>query len=269
MRLSIVLSDAHAAGVDPRSALERDRALVAAARGRLDGITLIQGWATPRWNLQALTAAAYLSAQARPLGATVRGLPLGVLNPIWLAEQLVTVDHAWEGSFRAGLSIGSQAAFATHGVDPERGPARFEEGVGLIRRMWTESTLASAGPTFVIAEVRPTLRPVHPGGPQLFLDVTDEASAALAARLGLGMHAGQDEGDHPSALISAYRGSGGAGEVSLELGFESATLDRLASLAADSVDQVDVRLPQVDGPEDTRRQAVDDLARRLDVVRGR
>jgi len=270
MRLSVVLSDAHPAGVAPATALERDRALVAAARGRLDGITLTHGWATARWNPAALTMAAYLSADARPLRATVRGLPLGVVNPVELAEQLATVDHAWQGTFQASVSIGSAEAFAVLGVDPVLGPARFEESLDLVRRMWTATPLAGTGPQFRFSEVRPTLRPAQPQGPPLSLEATGGVGMILARRLRLGLHLGRlDDLDETSRLVETWQTLGGDGDVSLELDAGQASVDTLSALAAARVDQVDVRLSPDDVGSPSLLRLVAELARRRASVGAR
>jgi alkanesulfonate monooxygenase SsuD/methylene tetrahydromethanopterin reductase-like flavin-dependent oxidoreductase (luciferase family) len=265
MRLSVVLSGTHPVGVAPDVALAHYRAVVAAARGRLDGVTVWHGWLSDTWNPQPLPLAAYLSADGLPLSATVRRLPLGIVNPIEIAEQLATVDHAWEGRFRASVRVGPQAAFARLGVDAARGPARFEESLDLVRRMWQALPMAGAGPQFRFAEVRPTLRPVRPTGPPLALEVADDTGLLLARRLGLGVHLGR-QGDVGTAyrLVQSWRTLGGEGEVSLEA--EAALVDdeALAALARAGTDQVDVRIPPV-APDDVARVVVD-LARRREAI---
>jgi alkanesulfonate monooxygenase SsuD/methylene tetrahydromethanopterin reductase-like flavin-dependent oxidoreductase (luciferase family) len=263
------MSGLHPLDVDPRQALDRDRALVAMIRGRLDGITLTRGWASARWNPQALTEAAYLSADAQPLDATVRDIPLGVVNPIELAEQLATVDHAWEGNFYASLSTGTRTAFAIHGIDASLGPARFEEGLQLVRTMWKDSSLVGIGPQFRFAEVYPTLRPANRGGPPLSLEISDPEGLALAVRHGLGVHVlSRDDMYGAGDLIELYRRMGGKGEVSVELGVEHVTTDWLQATSDRGLDQVDVRLPAVDGDWERSTHAVDDLIHRVEVIRG-
>lgn len=269
MRIGVVLSDGHEVGQDAGRTLGRDRELIAALRGRVDGITLHHGWATaPRWNLQALTAAAFLSAEADPLHLTVRGLPLGVLNPIELAEQLGTVDHAWDGRFSAGLSVGSALGYGAYGIDPAVGPSRFEEGLGLMRRMWALEPFAGDGPHFVFSEVRPTLRPVQDGGPPLSLRVLDAHDARFAARCDLGLHleieaaaAARDE------VVAAYRGAGGVGEVSLEVGFDDASAADLSRFADAGYDHVDVRLRRPGDAPDAVLTRVDELSGRAAGIR--
>lgn len=224
MRVNIVLSDGHAVGIDPVTALGHDRELVAAAREGLGGVTLHHGWATaPRWNLQAITFGAFLGVDAGPLHLTIRDLPVGVANPIELAEQLATVDHAWRGRFSAGITVGTPPEFAAFGLDPATGPARFSEGVGLMRRMWRLEPFAGEGPVFVFGEVRPTLRPVQDGGPPLALGVVAPDDARAAASHGLGVHLGLAVGPADREhIVAAYREAGGDGELSVAIRYAEA-----------------------------------------------
>ncbi|MPZ79738.1 MAG: LLM class flavin-dependent oxidoreductase [Actinophytocola sp.] len=268
MRIAVVLSDGHPTGVDPKAALAADLALLAAARDRLDGVTLRHGWGTaPRWNPQVLTTAAYLSGAAGQLAVTVHGLPLGVRNPIELAEQLATVDHAWSGRTRAGLAVGTPAECASHGIDPAHAADRFAEGLRLLRSMWTDETVRGTGPGYVFDEVRPTLRPVQPSGPPLSLAAKDGADAETAARLGLGLHAELGPNGEWEGLVGRYRSAGGSGELSLTIGFGATGAGELARLAAAGVDQVDVRVRAPGADPAHVMSTVDELAARGQSVR--
>lgn len=244
MRVSVVMSDGHAVGTDPGRALDQDRQLLVAVRDRLDGITLHHGWATaPLCNLQAITVGAFLAVESEYLHLSIRHLPLGVVNPIELAEQLATVDHAWGGRFAAGVTVGTSAAFPAYGLDPAIGPSRFAEGLALMRRMWRLEPFAGEGPNFRFGEVHPTLRPVQEGGPPLSLGVTGADEARTAAEHGLRLHVRQQAslGAH-DGILSAYRSAGGDGGVSVEMTHAEATPEALAGLADRGCDHVDVRL---------------------------
>lgn len=269
MRVSVVMSDGHPAGTDPAGALEEDRRLLAAVRDRLDGITLHHGWGTaPRWNLQAISVGAFLGEEAGPLHLTIRGLPLGVVNPIELAEQLATLDHAWNGRFAAGLTVGTTASFSSYGLDPAVGPSRFAEGLGLMRDMWALQPFSGTGPNFRFDEVRPTTRPVQEGGPPLSLSAVTTEDARTAAEHRLGVHVGIEvPPDDGGAVVAAYRETGGDGAVSVELGHVDATPARLTALADQGVVQVDVRLREPDDDSSNALARVTELATNAEAVR--
>jgi alkanesulfonate monooxygenase SsuD/methylene tetrahydromethanopterin reductase-like flavin-dependent oxidoreductase (luciferase family) len=274
MRLSAVMSRVHHPEVDPVEARDADYALVAALRDRLDGITFFHGSTPRQWDLHAVCTAAYLSADAFPLAATVRGLPLGVLNPVELAEQLATLDHAWEGRFDAGVVVGCTAVLARHGIPADRASTRFEESLGIMRAMWSEPRLSGTGPNFVFEQVQPTLLPHQEGGPPVELEVSDRGGAAAAARLRLGAHlrvAREPDDSRDGAwidLLTAYRHAGGGGSVSISLALAEATVPALAALAAADVDRVDVVFRRNGTALDALLRDLDELTSRLRVVRG-
>lgn len=271
MRLGVVLADAHPRAVDPRSALERDREFIAAARERVDAVTLCHRWsAAGPWNLHPISYAAFLAGETADLHVTVRGIPLGVLNPVEVAEQLATLDHAYAGRFTAGVTVGSDAAFRVYGIEPAVGLARFEESLGIVRKMWAALPFAAEGPQFRFAEVRPTLRPFRPGGPPVSWDARDAAGAAAAARYGLGLHV--EHGTDPavrSAVAADYRSAGGSGPASVEIDFDQATGDGLRRLREEGFDEVDVRVRRLDDPPATALRRLDELAAGARAAAGR
>jgi alkanesulfonate monooxygenase SsuD/methylene tetrahydromethanopterin reductase-like flavin-dependent oxidoreductase (luciferase family) len=259
MRLSAVLSGVHPLDVDPLDARDSDRALVAAVRDRLDGITVEHGWSSPRWRLQALSSAAYLSADAGSLGATVRGLPLGVLNPVELAEQLATLDHAWDGRFGASVVVGSPDELSWHGIDADHATARFEQSLQIIREMWSQPVLSGSGPEFVFDEVRPTLRPRQEAGPPLALEVSSTVGTAVAAERSLGLHVTHAGSASWPQLVASYRKSGGQGRVSVCLTAADASGPALDELLAAGVAQVDVLVRTAETTQEELMSTVDRL----------
>jgi alkanesulfonate monooxygenase SsuD/methylene tetrahydromethanopterin reductase-like flavin-dependent oxidoreductase (luciferase family) len=261
MRLSAVLSGVHPLDADPIDARNADVRVVAAVRGRLDGITVEHSWPAARWQLNAVSNVAYLSSQAHPLRASLRGLPLGVLNPVELAEQLATLDHAWEGRFDASVVIGSVRELVSHGIDPAHARARFEQALDIIRAMWSLPALSGTGPEFVFDEVQPTLRPSQPGGPPLSFEAADAEGAAAAAQHRLGLHVGLEAARRWPELVATYRDGGGAGTASVCLALADATPSVLKDLATAGVDQADVVVRDADTSRDDLLRVLDELAR--------
>jgi alkanesulfonate monooxygenase SsuD/methylene tetrahydromethanopterin reductase-like flavin-dependent oxidoreductase (luciferase family) len=258
MRIGVVISDGHTTDVDPRSALAQDLGLVQAVRDHLDGIVYHDGWLTgPRWNLAALSVGAFLGPTSGALELTIRSLALGVRNPVELAEQLANLDHAWHGRFRASLSVGTPAQCAAFGLDPDQAASRLEDGLGVVRDMWTKPTMAGAGPNYVFGEIRPTMRPVRPEGPPLGLAVANANDAAAAERLGLGAHVHHGDGAWEQLLTAD-----GDRETSVELEFSAVTADELGRLSAAGVRQVDVRLREPGDEPAAVRARVEQLAER-------
>jgi alkanesulfonate monooxygenase SsuD/methylene tetrahydromethanopterin reductase-like flavin-dependent oxidoreductase (luciferase family) len=82
----------------------------------------------------ALTHAAALTQRIR-LGVSVVVLPLH--SPIHVAHQVATLDHLSGGRAVLGVGLGRTDHYAEFGVPTERRVARFNEGVALIKSLWT------------------------------------------------------------------------------------------------------------------------------------
>ncbi|MDQ4038519.1 MAG: LLM class flavin-dependent oxidoreductase [Actinomycetota bacterium] len=246
MRLAAIVSCRHRLGADSARALADDRQLVAALQESAD--VLVLEYVCPHgehWNLNGISYAAYLAEQAGPLGAVVRGLPLGVRNPVELAEALATLDHAWTGRFAAGLVLATPEQLSAYGKDPDLANDRFDESLVILSKMWSGRAFSADGAAYRFAEVRPTLLPYTAGGPPMSLSVADRSAAILAARRGLGLHLPGSAAGSAADLITSYRQADGAGEVSVEIVAGDTIGSTVAALDQLGVDQVDLRLPAV------------------------
>lgn len=234
---------------------------MAALQGSVDVLVLEQSCAHGgHWNLNASSYAAYLAEHAGPLGAVVRGLPLGIANPVWLAEELATLDHAWEGRFAAGLVLAAPGEFAAHGKDPVLAQARFAESLVILDRMWSGQPFSADGQVHRFDEVRPTLLPFAAGGPPVSLSVTDVDGTVFAAERGLNLHLPASATGSAQALISSYQRAGGAGEVSVEVVAGDHVGSVVAALDQLGVAQADLRLPAAQSDPDPAKTLAELLA---------
>lgn len=251
MRLAAILSCRHPLGADSAGALDADRELVRILRESADVLVLEQvSTDLPNWNLSGIAYAAYLAECAAPLACVVRGLPLGVCNPVDLAEALATLDHAWAGRFAAGLVQATPRMLAEHGKDPLLMATRFDEALAILDRMWAGKPFAAQGHAYRFSEVQPTLLPYTAGGPDLSLSVTDQAGAALAARHGLGLHLPCSVRASRGQLIRSYQLAGGVGQVSVEVEATEPVGSTALELGDLGVTQVDLRLPSPSSGQD-------------------
>ena len=272
MRLAAIVSCRHPLGTDSARALADDQELLVALRGSVDAVVLEHTCTHGgHWNLNAISYAAYRAGDpalaedparaeaAAPLGAAVRGLPAGVLNPVWLAEQLATLDHAWGGRFAAGLVLAGPDEFVAHGMDPSLAIPRFEESLAILGKMWSGEPFSADGQAYRFDEVRPTLLPYTAGGPPLSLSVTDADGAAFAAQRRLGVHLPASAAGSADALISSYRRAGGAGEVAVEVLAGEQVGSTVAALDQLGVAQVDLRLPATQPGDPDPAKALEEL----------
>jgi probable F420-dependent oxidoreductase len=102
---------------------------------------------------------------------------LGLRHPFISARAFATLD--WVSGGRAVIGAGAgwlESEWRAIGVDPASRGARFDEAIAVCRRLWSEETVAHAGPHFAFAEV--AFEPKPPQGPIPIL-VGGESARAL------------------------------------------------------------------------------------------
>ena len=94
--------------------------------------------------LETMTYAAACSERLR-LGCVVFVTPLH--QPVHLAKSLASLDQLSQGRLEVGVGIGGRSRpFSAFEVDPDDGlVARFNEGVALMKALWTEPTVTFDG----------------------------------------------------------------------------------------------------------------------------
>jgi probable F420-dependent oxidoreductase len=98
------------------------------------------------------------------LGTAVLLTPLR--SPVHLAKSLATVDQLSDGRLDVGVGIGgSTKVYPAFGITADRRVARFNEGIRLMRALWTESRVTFQGEFWQLEnaalEPKPRQRP-HP-----------------------------------------------------------------------------------------------------------
>jgi probable F420-dependent oxidoreductase len=133
---------------------------------------------------------------------------LGLRHPFVSARAFATLD--WLSGGRALIGAGAgwlRSEWQAMGIDPATRGDRFDEAIVVCRRLWTEETIANAGPHFPFAEVAFEPKPVQQPIPIL---VGGESPRALrrAGRLGdgwIGMGHTPDTAGASMATIQGYR----------------------------------------------------------------
>lgn len=189
MQLQLIVSQTHLRDADSQTVT---RELLELAKGAedaaLDGLAVNHSWlAYPVIGLQAIPLAAWLSAYS-DLPMMVNHLALSIMNPVELAENLVTLDHATSGKVSASVTPNvAEEQMATFGIDPASGLSRFEEGLDILDKMWTTKEFSHQTGNYNIPPVNPTLYPVQVGGPPLAVTAVSASDATLAVKHGLGI----------------------------------------------------------------------------------
>lgn len=110
-----------------------------------------------------LTYAAAITTRMR-LGSAV--LLTALRNPVHLAKSLATLDQLSGGRLIIGVGLGSDPkAYPAYGLSGEGRAARFEEGIEVMKRLWTEPRVTFKGRfttlDHVAMEPKPAQKP-HP-----------------------------------------------------------------------------------------------------------
>ena len=145
--------------------------------------------ARPRF--EALTTLAAIAARTQrvKLGTAVL-LPM-LRHPVLLANEVANLDHVAHGQLILGVGIGGNSPavaqeFAACGVPIARRVGLFEEGITLMRRLWTEPEVTFQGCYFKVQSLRLGLRPLQPSGVPLWLAGSADNALRRVLRLGDG-----------------------------------------------------------------------------------
>jgi alkanesulfonate monooxygenase SsuD/methylene tetrahydromethanopterin reductase-like flavin-dependent oxidoreductase (luciferase family) len=139
----------------------------------------------PFQHFQPIPVLARFAAEAGAMELVTGVLLTPLLNPVQMAEDVATLDHICEGRliFGVGLGYRPEEFEAAGGAMSER-VGRFEEGLALMKRLWTEDAVTHHGRFYRVTDARPTARPHQRPHPRIWIAASAEAPVRRAARLG-------------------------------------------------------------------------------------
>jgi len=108
-------------------------------------------------------------------------------SPVMLAEELATLDIVCGGRLDVGLGIGYLPyEYEVMGVPYEERIPRFEEGIALIRQLWTNDRVDFEGEFYSVPDGHVHIRPSQEPNPPIWLGAQTKVGIRRAARLGDG-----------------------------------------------------------------------------------
>jgi alkanesulfonate monooxygenase SsuD/methylene tetrahydromethanopterin reductase-like flavin-dependent oxidoreductase (luciferase family) len=189
MDIGVILGDVHAS-LPAREHLDNLlRQVEAAQRGGIRYITIGQHYlyGDLRW-LQPVPTLARLAAELDDtvtLATTIIQVPL--YHPIALAEELATLDILTRGRLIVGAGAGyRKEEFDAFGIDFALRFAMMEEGLTLMKRLWTESQVTFEGRFWSLQNGHPHIAPWQQPHPPIWIGAMRDVGVLRSARLGDG-----------------------------------------------------------------------------------
>ncbi len=143
-------------------------------------------WLTyPMQMLQITPLMGYIAAHAEGMTIGPNILILPPLNPMHVAEEAATLDVLTGGKYILGIGLGyRQPEFDAFGIPLNERAPRFNEAIGLMRRLWTEDRVTHQGRFYTVNDAGLSVKPVRSGGPPLYIAAQAETPVRRAARIG-------------------------------------------------------------------------------------
>ncbi len=131
----------------------------------------------PRLEIFTLLAAVAARTERIHIGPGV--LLLCLRNPVHVAQSIVSLDHISNGRVIFGVGVGGEHAkeFQASGVSVRERGARTDEGLAVLKRLWTEDEIDHEGQFWKLARIAVRPRPRQSPHPPIW--VGGRAAAAL------------------------------------------------------------------------------------------
>jgi probable F420-dependent oxidoreductase len=156
--------------------------------------------------LECMTAMAALAGRTRRLKFGMNVVSLALRDPVLLAKQCATIDMLSEGRLLPGFGIGSPLGpeWEALGIDTTTRGRRTDEGLMVIRRLWTEENVHFDGRFVTLRGATIAPRPVQPDLP-MWIGGASAAAVRRTARFGTGWQAGPETPAELATVVAAIR----------------------------------------------------------------
>lgn len=142
-------------------------------------------FSNPYQQLHPLPFLARVAAESGNMRLGVGILLSALLNPVDVCEQVTTLDAITHGRFILGVGLGYRdVEYDAFGIDRSRRVRIFEEGLEVMRRLWTEPVVSHEGERVKLREVSWPTRPVQRPHPPIWVAANNDPAVRRAARLG-------------------------------------------------------------------------------------
>jgi alkanesulfonate monooxygenase SsuD/methylene tetrahydromethanopterin reductase-like flavin-dependent oxidoreductase (luciferase family) len=139
-----------------------------------------------------LTVAGAIAARTEEMRIGTAGRILSLDHPIHIAEAAATLDVISGGRLDLGVTRASldEEAHIAFDSPHEESRGRFEEGLEILRRAWTEESFSFEGDHYRVPEVSVYPRPAQEPHPPLYVVAVSPERLAFASREGINAYIG-------------------------------------------------------------------------------
>jgi alkanesulfonate monooxygenase SsuD/methylene tetrahydromethanopterin reductase-like flavin-dependent oxidoreductase (luciferase family) len=192
----------------------------------LDAVWLAESHFSPERSVLSapLILAAAIAGRTRRLkvGTAVLLLPLG--NPLRLAEEVATLDHASQGRLEFGIGRSSvPGSYEGYGIDYTESRERFQECLEIMVLAWTQDRFSYNGKYFSYSDVRLVPRPLQAPHPLIRVAATTDDTFPLLGATGFPIFVGlrtyglSRVRQQVNSYVNAWHAAGHAGEPDVSL----------------------------------------------------
>ncbi|MBM3489042.1 MAG: LLM class flavin-dependent oxidoreductase [Alphaproteobacteria bacterium] len=156
--------------------------------------------------LECMSMMAALAGGTRRLKFGMNVASVGLRDPLLLAKQCATIDFLSNGRLLPAFGIGNEKApdWAAMGRPTQGRGQRTDEGLELIRRLWTEDSVSFEGKYYQYKDACISPKPLQKDFP-LWIGGSSEAAIRRTARFGTGWLAGLESAEQVGPVVEAIK----------------------------------------------------------------
>ena len=137
--------------------------------------------------LEVTTQLAYVAALTSKIRIGTSVIVSNLRQSVQLAKSLSSLDNLSGGRLTVGLGLGTNTKmYPAFGLDPEHRVSRFIEGVGVMKALWTQSSVDFKGTFIQLEGIRMEPKPVQKPHPPLWFGARVPDSMRRAVKHGDG-----------------------------------------------------------------------------------
>src|SRR5579862_3700232 len=174
--------------------------------GGIDSIWQTDRLVSPTPFLECMSVMAALAGRTRRIKFGVNVLSLAMRDAVLVARQCATIDYLSNGRLLPAFGIGSPLGpeWRALNLDSKTRGRRTDEGLEVIRRLWSEDKVDFAGVHYHLSGASLSPKPVQPDLP-MWIGGSSEAAIRRTARLGTGWQAGPETPEQAAKVVAAIK----------------------------------------------------------------